>query len=714
MVPRPQDFIDIEKAEARRSREGDGRLAGELAALAEIGRVIGSAPDIEQVYDRFAAITRRLIPFDTLSVNLIDTAQGLFRIAHFSGIDLPGRKVGDAVPIAGSMTGYVLDRRKGMIFAASTPEESARLYPQFTQIVSIQAGFRSNMLVPLFANDAMIGVLHFRAKEEAAYGEADLRLAERVGMQIAGAIANAQLFANLRRTEKALRESEERFRLAYATSPDAMSINRLGDGLYEDINEGFTRLTGYTREEVLGRTVRELGIWADPADQQTLLEGLTKNTYVENLEAQFRRKDGSTATALMSAKILVLQGVPHVLSISRDISDRKRAAEERARLQAQLLQAQKMESVGRLAGGVAHDFNNMLGVILGHLEMAMDKIGPDTPLHADLRQIEKAARRSADLTGQLLAFARKQTISPKVLDLNEAVEEALKMLRRLIGEDITLAWMPGGNLWPVRMDPSQLDQILANLCVNARDAITGMGKLTIETENVAFDATASADHNDALPGDYVLLAVSDDGCGMDSETLGKLFEPFFTTKGLGKGTGLGLATLYGIVRQNDGFVTVESEPGRGSTFRIHLPRHAGRIEAPRPAPAPAEALQGRETILVVEDERDLLDLTRLMLERQGYRVLAAGTPGEAIRLAAAHRGEIHLLMTDVVMPEMNGRELAKRIIALYPDIECLFTSGYTADVIAHHGVLDRGTFFIQKPFSRNSLAAKVRELLDRG
>jgi PAS domain S-box-containing protein len=486
-----------------------------------------------------------------------------------------------------------------------------------------------------------------------------------------------------------------------------------------DINEGFARLTGYTREELIGRTVEEVDVWIDPAALRNLLAGLKEKGFYENLETDFRRKDGSAATALMSAKILVLKGVKHVLSITRDISDRKRAEAERVKLQDQLLQSQKMESVGRLAGGVAHDFNNMLGVILGHMEMALETVPPGEPLHADLRQIEKAARRSADLTRQLLAFARKQTIIPKVLDLNETVEEALKMLRRLIGEDIQLAWIPGSNLWPVRMDPSQIDQILANLCVNARDAITGVGKIAIETANIACDKADCADHPDALPGDYVCLSVSDDGCGMDKETQGKLFEPFFTTKEFGKGTGLGLATLYGIVKQNNGFVHVLSEPDQGSTFRICLPRYNGPAAKARPEAtatgttkaAETDRLRGEATILVVEDEPDLLDLVQLMLERQGYEVLAAVTPGEALRLAEAHTGTIHLLITDVVMPEMNGRELADKILALHPQIKCLFTSGYTADVIAHHGVLDTGAAFIQKPFFRNALAAKVRAVL---
>jgi signal transduction histidine kinase len=378
----------------------------------------------------------------------------------------------------------------------------------------------------------------------------------------------------------------------------------------------------------------------------------------------------------------------------------------------QLMQAQKLESVGRLAGGVAHDFNNMLGVILGHTELALGQVDPAQPLHGDLEEIQQAAQRSTGLTRQLLAFARKQTIAPKVLDLNESITGMLKMLQRLIGEDIDLRWRPEAGLWPVRVDPSQLDQILANLCVNARDAITDVGKVTIETANGVFDAAYSAARAGFVPGEYVRIAVSDDGCGMDEETLAHIFEPFFTTKSVGTGTGLGLATVYGIVKQNGGFIYVYSEPGQGTTFTIYLPRHAGKAEAARTDGVAEPLARGHETILLVEDERAILEMTKEMLERQGYVVLAAGTPGAAIRLAKAYPGEIHLLMTDVVMPEMNGGDLATNLLALQPHLKRLFMSGYTSDVIAHRGVLHEGVQFIEKPFSMKGLAAKVREALE--
>jgi len=332
--------------------------------------------------------------------------------------------------------------------------------------------------------------------------------------------------------------------------------------------------------------------------------------------------------------------------------------------------------------------------------------------HAKFEEILKAAEKSADLTRQLLAFARKQTIAPKVLDLNETVESMLKMLRRLIGEDIHLAWQPAKSLWQVKFDPSQIDQILANLCVNARDAIADVGKVTIETRNNVFDKEYCAANAGFLPGEYVLLAVSDDGCGMDKETMAHIFEPFFTTKATGEGTGLGLATVYGIVKQNNGFINIYSEPGLGTTFKIYLPRYDGKEVRARIEDAAKVLSRGQETILLVEDDPNIRNVTTILLEMQGYNVFPASTPGEALKLAKEHADEIHMLMTDVVMPEMNGRDLAKKLLLVCPNIKCLFMSGYTANVIAHHGVLDENINFISKPFSLPDLSAKVREVLD--
>jgi len=526
-------------------------------------------------------------------------------------------------------------------------------------------------------------------------------------------LVHAEDITERRQMEQNLQESEQLFKTAFYTSPDAVNINRLSDGLYIDINEGFTNITGFTRQDVTGKKSLDIHIWNNPADREKLVQGLKEKGYYENLEALFRRKDGSIITGLMSAKIIELQGIPHILSITRNISDMKQAELERNKLREQLIQAQKMESVGRLAGGVAHDFNNILAAILGHADLALMRSSPDEPVYNDLKAIEKSARRSADLIRQLLAFARKQTITPVVLDLNETVEGMLKMLRRLIGEEIDFSWKPAAGLWPVKIDPSQFDQLLANLCVNARDAIAGVGKIIIETENAVWDDSSRSHDPDAVPGEYVMLALSDTGCGMNEDVLDHIFEPFFTTKGIGEGTGLGLSTVYGIVKQNEGFIRVYSEPGAGTTFRIYLPRYAGKVKAPS-VESTVQIPRGRgETILLVEDDAEILEVGKEILKSLGYNILTAGRPTDALRQARDYQDAIHLLITDVVMPEMNGPELAKMLDGIRPGLKCLFVSGYTADVIAHRGILEEGIHFLQKPFNRRDLAFKVRQILEQ-
>ena len=479
------------------------------------------------------------------------------------------------------------------------------------------------------------------------------------------------------------------------------------EGIFQYVNPAFERTTEYSRKEVEGRTPR---ILQSGKQDQPFYRNLWKTISGGNIWAgrmTNSRKDGTfyTVEATISPVRNPSGRIVNYVGVARDITDHLRLA-------AQFQQAQKMEAVGLLAGGVAHDYNNMLSVILGYAELALGSIDESQPLHADLMEIINAAKRSADITRQLLTFARKQTIIPVVLDLNQTVGSMLKMLRRLIGEDIDLVWLPATGPCPVKMDPVQVDQILANLCVNARDSIVDIGKVTIETGNAVFDETYCADHFGFVKGDYVLLAVSDDGCGMDKETLDQIFEPFFTSKGAGRGTGLGLSMVHGIVKQNNGFINVYSEPGKGTTFKIYLSRYSDQVvNTSRERPEEISAGHG-ETVLVVEDELPLLTIDKIMLDRLGYRVLTAGTPGEAIRIAAENAGGIHLVLTDVVMPEINGRELALRLQSLYPGIKILFMSGYTADVIAQRGVLEEGVNFIQKPFSMKDLAVKVKEVLD--
>ncbi|MBA3004132.1 MAG: PAS domain S-box protein [Desulfurivibrio sp.] len=514
---------------------------------------------------------------------------------------------------------------------------------------------------------------------------------------------------NIRDITAQKRAKAERARLMAA-------IEQVGEGIVmtdalgaiQFVNPAFKRMTGYRGKEVVGQNPRILksgkqdelfyrNLWA------TISGGKTWTGQIVN-----KRKDGTlyTEETTISPVRDASGKIVNYVSVGRDIT-------EHLLLTAEFQQAQKMEAIGLLAGGVAHDYNNMLTVILGYAELALRKVDPVQPLYADLKEIIKAGKRSTDITRQLLAFARKQTIVPVVLDLNQAVESMLNMLRRLIGENIDLAWLPGAELAPVKMDPVQIDQLLANLCVNARDAIVDVGKVTIETGNVAFDEAYCAEHPGFVAGEYVLLAVSDDGCGMDKKTLDQIFEPFFTNKEVGQGTGLGLSVVYGIVKQNNGFINVYSEPEKGTTFKIYLSRYADqvfKIKRERIAEIP---LSHGEMVLVVEDEPALLKMSKLMLEKLGYRVIAASTPHEALGVAEEHAGEIHLLLTDVVMPGMNGCDLAERMQTRNPRLKILFMSGYTANVIAHRGVLGEGTNFIQKPFSMNDLAVKVREALQK-
>ena len=512
--------------------------------------------------------------------------------------------------------------------------------------------------------------------------------------------------------EESLRQSEENYHQLFEAESDAIFLIDNETGNILQANRAACVMYGYRREELLAMKNTDL---SDESDQTRKITQETPPVIDQVITIPLRwhrRKDGKRFPVEITGRFFVREGRPVHIAAIRDITDRTKAEEDREKLQNQLIQSQKMESVGRLAGGVAHDFNNMLGVILGHAELAMQQVDPASPVYADIEEIQKAAQHSADLTRQLLAFARRQTAAPRVLNLNDTVTGMLNMLRRLIGEDIDLSWRPGKTLWPIKIDPAQIDQILANLCVNARDAISGVGSITIETENITFGEADCAVHPDVRCGEYVMLAVSDNGCGIDNIHLDRLFEPFFTTKEVGKGTGLGLATVYGIVSQNEGFINVNSEPGKGSTFNLYLPGFVGSAMAGTTETTTQTPASRGETVLLVEDEPLILDVGRAMLERLGYTVLTAGTPGEAIRLARAHADDIHLLMTDVIMPEMNGYDLMKKISDIRSGLKSLFTSGYTADAIAHHGVLDEGLHFLQKPFSMKEMADKVRQALE--
>jgi two-component system, cell cycle sensor histidine kinase and response regulator CckA len=510
-----------------------------------------------------------------------------------------------------------------------------------------------------------------------------------------------------KKTETALWESENKSRAIFERSPVGIILLD-SHSVVLDCNEHFAAIFGVPRERYLGIKLLD-----------HLPTGPIRDNLLMTLDGEGVHRFEDSHISIFSGKQAYLSIISEKINsdllivVMTDITEQKLAALAQEKLQEQLLQAQKMESVGRLAGGVAHDFNNMLTAILGHAELAMRNCSPEDAILADLKIIESAAHRSADLVRQLLAFARKQTVKPKVLDLNDCVAGLLKMLVRLIGEDIDLVWKPDSELWPIKVDPSQIDQILANLCVNARDAIAGVGKITIGTKNTTFDDEYCNLHPTVTAGEYVQLSVTDNGSGMDREVLEHIFEPFFTTKEVGKGTGLGLSTVYGIAKQNRGFVDVASEPGKGTSFTIYLPRFTA-MAVPQEVGKKDTTPEGRgQLVLLVEDEKVILKVGQAMLERLGYRVLSASSPSEAVQQARTQTEKIELLITDVIMPEMNGRDLARILVGVLPGLKCLFTSGYTSDIIAHHGVLDEKINFIQKPFSFAELAVKVREVLGK-
>ena len=482
------------------------------------------------------------------------------------------------------------------------------------------------------------------------------------------------------------------------------------DGTFTYVNNTLCDTFGYERDELIGQSVTMLDV--DESLAPVIFESLMRDRKWSG-EVLQRRKDGTIFPALLSLFMALdeKKELQSVVAFVNDITERKRADEEKEKLQAQLQQAQKMESVGRLAGGVAHDFNNLLQGILGFSEIMQSKIDPNDPLSHYVTEIIKASESAVGLTKQLLAFSRKQIISPKVIDLNGVVAHSKKMLSRLIGEDIDLVFVPADGLWNTKVDPSQIDQILINLAVNSRDAMPDGGKLTIETANATFDEEYCGTHQGVVPGEFVMLAMSDTGSGMGKEVQDKIFEPFFTTKEKGKGTGLGLSMVYGIVKQHGGFIFVYSEPGEGTTFKLYLPRVEAKLD-PAEVLTVQKSLTGTETVLLVEDQEMVRRLAKDILKHNGYRVLEAANGGEAYLKFEKYEDDIHLLLTDVVMPNMNGQELYERLVRMKPGLKVVYMSGYTDNAIAHRGVLDPGMFFIPKPFKAVELLQKVREALN--
>ncbi len=516
-----------------------------------------------------------------------------------------------------------------------------------------------------------------------------------------------------KRAEEALRKSEAKFQDLFDEAPVGyQEID--SEGRIIRINRTELDMLGYTAEEMFGRYVWDF--ITDEGSRQKV-RGKLAGTIASGIafERPFQRKDGTTFPAVMQDRVLRnSEGkITGIRATVQDVTERRRTEEEKALLQEQLRQSQKMEAIGKLAGGVAHDFNNLLTVIHGYSELMLNSLDQESRLRQDVQEIINASERASSLTRQLLAFSRKQVLQPKVLDLNAHVSNMDKMLRRMIGEDVELVTLLTKDLGRIKADPGQIEQAILNLAVNAKDAMLSGGKLTIETANVKLDENYARSRIGVTPGDYVMLSMSDTGVGMAPETKERIFEPFFTTKEKGKGTGLGLSTVYGIVQQSGGNIWVYSEPGLGTTFKIYLPRIEEGTESLRPAAISTKCLQGSETILLVEDEEMVRKLACTVLEKNGYTVLEASNGDEALDVVQGRNGNpIHLVVTDVVMPGMSGRQLADRLVSLRPEIKILYMSGYTDDAIVHHGVLDPGIAYIQKPFTPDALASKVRDILD--
>ena len=498
------------------------------------------------------------------------------------------------------------------------------------------------------------------------------------------------------------KKAEERFYKAFHANPEPMTIATLAEGRYIDVNDNFLRITGYQREEIIGRTSLEIKFWKSPEDRPLFVEILRRQGVIRDLEVTFLTKSGAERTALDSADILDFDGEKCVLAIFKDITERKS-------LEKQLRQAQRMEAIGQLSGGIAHDFNNLLGVIIGYSEILEERIAKDDFLYKSVQEIKKAGIRAASLTRQLLAFSRQQVLESKVLDLNTVVTSVEKMLKRLIGENIDLESALEPNLGNINADQGQIEQVIINLAVNARDAMPNGGRLTIATANVDLDEDFARLHPPQAAGRYVLLSISDTGIGMDASTQAHIFEPFFTTKEQGKGTGLGLSTVYGVIRQSRGHIWVYSEPGVGTNFKIYLPRTDETVSGENSPQGLPTTMRGTETILLVEDEEPLRELTHDLLADSGYIVLSAAHPADAIEIARHHKGRIHLLLTDVVMPGMSGLALAGKLAPSRPDMRVVYMSGYTR--FTHPELFDSGATVLFKPIARDSLLRRVRELL---
>ncbi|HET9742880.1 MAG TPA: PAS domain S-box protein [Terriglobales bacterium] len=663
-------------------------------ALYRITECANTVDDLEHLYRALHSIVGELMYARNLYIGLVDDSGEFLQFAYF--VDQQDEPP-DARRLGRGLTEYVLRTGKPLLadFAKIQELETAG------EIEPLGPDCIDWLGAPLRSGSRVFGVIAVQSYDPAIlHSEGDKEILNYVSQHISVAIMR-------KRQEEALRVSEVRYRSLVESAVYGMYRSSV-DGRFLDVNPALVKMLGYDSAEELLAVSMGRDIYVDAEERAKVIASHRQSGKLETLELRWKKKDGHPITVRLS-------GTPFrndkgetlgFEMIAEDVSER-RALED------QLRQSQKMEAVGRLAGGIAHDFNNLLTVIKGYSELVLDELRSTDPLRGEVDEIKKAADRAAALTRQLLAFSRQQVLAPKVLDLNSVVVNMDKLLHRLLGEDIALCTVLGEGLGRVKVDPGQVEQVVMNLAVNARDAMPQGGKLTVETANVDLDESYAREHVSVKAGSYVMIAVTDTGTGMSEKVKARIFEPFFTTKEVGKGTGLGLSTVYGIVKQSGGYVWVYSELGIGSTFKVYLPRVDAALEASaRQTRAPAR--HGTETILLVEDEDGVRALMRQVLHRHGYNVLEARNGGEALLLCEKTEGKIDLLLTDVVLEQMSGRELAERLAKIRPDMKVLYASGYADDAIVHHGVLTQGVAFLQKPFTTESLARKVRYVLDGG
>lgn len=665
--------------------------------LMEISRIIGSTLNIDEVYERFAREVKTLISFDRISVNLINLQDYTFTHAYVSGADVPERQVGTVVPLAGSGAEGVLHSRSTLRVQEENRAEVTARIPALAPL--FEAGFRSSILVPLISQNQVIGILNIGSRQPDVYSSSDISLAEGIAAQMAGAIANSQLYAGVRRAEEALRVSEEKYRTLVENAAEAIFI--LQDEKIKFANGRAIALSGLTAEEITRTPFAEL---IHPDDREIALERHGRRIQGEIIPGpqayRYLSKSGEILWVQMNSVPITWEGRPATLHFARDLTQEKK-------LEAQFQMAQKMEAVGTLAGGIAHDFNNILMGIQGHISLMLFDLDSSHPHYESLKKIEEQVKSGANLARQLLAFARRGKYEVKATELNQIVQRSSSMFERT-KKEIKVFRKYQEKIWPVEVDRNQIEQVLLNLYVNAWQAMQEGGNLYLETQNI----TLGPDYIKPFavqPGKYVRISVRDSGVGMDKKTADRIFEPFFTTKEMGRGTGLGLASVYGIVKNHGGFITVYSEVGHGTTFHIYLP--ASEMEIAEEKKLPGEIPGGKETVLLVDDEETIVEVIEKALLLTGYKVLVARGGEEAVEVFKKNRERIDLVILDMIMPGMGGGKVFDSLRAIQPGVKVVLSSGYSIDGEASQ-IMARGcNGFIQKPFGIKELSQKIREVM---